>query len=143
MTALNRAYDNAIVLREMIGSEALSYIQLAIYEMNRAVESKSPLIEFQKVIDNILAFWGIIDDSIDLESIRNIIKAGKGIERVDLFARLEMSRRDIAHEVNRMIPRIQKSEKTYDESKIESILEMLKADNLDYYSIVNAVDYIF
>ena len=27
---LNRAYDNAIVLRESIGSEALAYIQLAI-----------------------------------------------------------------------------------------------------------------
>ena len=33
---LNRAYDNAIVLRESIGSETLSFIQLAIYEMNKA-----------------------------------------------------------------------------------------------------------
>ena len=33
---INRAYDNAIVLRESIGSETLSYIQLAIYDMNRA-----------------------------------------------------------------------------------------------------------
>ncbi len=42
---LNRAYDNAIVLRESIGSEALSYIQLAIYEMNKAKVSDAPLIE--------------------------------------------------------------------------------------------------
>ena len=33
---LMRAYDNAIVLREEIGSESLSYIQLAVYAMNQA-----------------------------------------------------------------------------------------------------------
>ena len=81
---LNRAYDNAIVLREEIGSEALSYIQLAIYDMNKAKISRAPLIEMQRVIDNILAFWGIVDDSIDSEQVRNIIKTGKRIERIDL-----------------------------------------------------------
>ena len=40
---LNRAYDNAIVLRESIGSEALSYIQLAIYDMNKAAAITSPM----------------------------------------------------------------------------------------------------
>ena len=39
-----RTYDNAVVLREEIGSETLSYIQLAVYEMNRAKESSAPLI---------------------------------------------------------------------------------------------------
>lgn len=73
---LNRAYDNAIVLREEIGSEALSYIQLAIYDMNKASVSKAPLIHFQSVIDNLLAFWGIADDKIDSEQTRNIIKTG-------------------------------------------------------------------
>lgn len=56
------AYDNGITLRESIGSETLSYIQLAVYELNKARVSQSPLIELQKVMDNILAFWGIADD---------------------------------------------------------------------------------
>lgn len=71
---LMRAYDNGITLRESIGSEALSYIQLAVYEMNKARISHSPLIELQKVMDNLLAFWGNADDNIDSENIRNIIK---------------------------------------------------------------------
>lgn len=71
LSNLNRAYDNAIVLRESIGSEALSYIQLAIYDMGKAQISRSPLIEMQRIIDNILAFWGIADDSIDWEQVRN------------------------------------------------------------------------
>ena len=45
LSNLNRAYDNAIVLRESIGSETLSYIQLAIYDMNKAKVSSAPLIE--------------------------------------------------------------------------------------------------
>ena len=81
---LIRAYDNAIVLRESIGSESLSYIQLAIYEMNKAKLSDAPLIELQFVIDNILAFWGMIDDKLDDDHVRNIIKSGKRIERFDL-----------------------------------------------------------
>jgi uncharacterized alpha-E superfamily protein len=39
---LIRAYDNAMVLRDEIGSETLSYIQLAIYAMNKAELSKAP-----------------------------------------------------------------------------------------------------
>ena len=70
---LNRAYDNAIVLRESIGSETLSYIQLAVYDMNKAAVSKSPLIELQYLLDHILSFWGIADDQIDSEQVRNMI----------------------------------------------------------------------
>ena len=40
---LQRAYDNAIELREEIGSETLSFIQIAIYEMNAAMRSDAPL----------------------------------------------------------------------------------------------------
>lgn len=62
---LNRAYDNVIVLREEIGSEALSYSQLVIYDMNKAKISRAPLIEMQRVIDNILAFWGNVNREHD------------------------------------------------------------------------------
>ena len=77
---LNRAYDNAIVLRETIGSEALSYIQLSIYAMNSASKSDAPLIDLQVIMDELLSFWGLVDDQIDSEQIRNIIKVGKLIE---------------------------------------------------------------
>ena len=40
MSNLKRAYDNAVVLREEIGTEALSYIQLAIYAMQKAAKSQ-------------------------------------------------------------------------------------------------------
>ena len=140
---LNRAYDNAIVLRETIGSDALSYIQLSIYAMNKAAESESPLIELQQIMDDLLSFWGIIDDQIDIEQIRNIIKAGKRIERIDLYARLGTPAKELEREVDRMIPRVEKSGLKYDCSKLKAIKEMVKADILDYYQIVYAVETVF
>jgi len=140
---LTRAYDNAIVLRESIGSEALAYIQLALYAMNKAASSKSPLVDLQKVTDNLLAFYGIVDDQIDSENVRNIIKAGKRIERIDLYARLGVSRNELTREIHRMIPRVKKSGLEFDDGKLEKIDNLVKAEVIDYYSIVNEVEAIF
>lgn len=139
---LNRAYDNAIVLRESIGSEALSYIQLAIYDMNKAALSNAPLIEMQQLIDHLLAFWGIADDKIDSEEVRNIIKAGKRIERIDLYARLGASQEELIREVDRMLPRVQRSGLSYDESKLKLVKELVENSELDYYRIVSIVETI-
>ncbi len=142
LSNLNRAYDNAIVLREEIGSEALSYIQLAIYDMNRAKISRAPLIEMQRVIDNILAFWGIVDDSIDSEQVRNIIKAGKRIERIDLYARLGMERKELVREIDRLVPRIERSGMEYRKNKIGTLKELVAQPEINYYKIVYEVETI-
>ncbi|MGN0267391.1 MAG: alpha-E domain-containing protein, partial [Lachnospiraceae bacterium] len=139
---LNRAYDNAIVLRESITSESLAFIQLAIYEMNKAAASRSPLIELMRVNDNLLAFYGIIDDQIDSENVRNIIKAGKRIERVDLYARLGVGRKELLREVHRMIPRVERSGLEYSKDKLKAVTALVEQENIDYYKIVDAVESI-
>jgi len=139
---LNRAYDNAIVLRETIGSDALSYIQLAIYAMNNAAKSDSPLIEFQLVMDEILSFWGIVDDQIDVEQIRNIIKAGKRIERIDLYARLRHEKSSLEREIQRMIPRVLRSGMKYDENALSAVNSLINDSVLDYMGIIRNVESI-
>ena len=139
---LTRAYDNAIELRESIGSEALSYIQLALYDMNMAKISRAPLIEMQRVIDNILAFWGIADDFIESHHVRNIIKSGKLIERIDLYARLGVTSKELKREVNRLAIRIDHSGMNYNKEKINTMLELVEAPNIDYYKIVGEVETI-
>ena len=139
---LNRAYDNAIELRESIGSETLSFIQLAIYEMNRASQSKAPMVELQKVNDYLLAFYGMVDDQIDSENVRNIIKAGKRIERIDLYARLELPKKDLEREVARMIPRVERCGLSYNKEKLENIKSLVQVQRLDYYQIVLEVEAI-
>ncbi len=139
---LNRAYDNAIVLRESIGSETLSYIQLAVYDINKAAVSKSPLIELQYLLDHILSFWGIADDQIDSEQVRNMIKAGKRIERIDMYARLKVSREELIREVCRMIPRVERSGLVYDKVKLGQMKNLVENPDLDYYKIVSNVEAI-
>lgn len=140
LSNLDRAYDNAVVLREEIGSEALSYIQLAIYDMNKAKISRAPLIEMQRVIDNILAFWGIADDSIDSEQVRNIIKTGKRIERIDIYGRLRISRHELIREIHRLEPRIERSGIKYNKDKIIMLKKLVEQPEIDYYRIVSEVE---
>lgn len=139
---LNRAYDNAIVLRETIGSDALSYIQLSIYAMNNAAQSDSPLIELQLIIDDLLSFWGSVDDQIDAEQIRNIIEAGKRIERIDLYARLELEKNMLEREVHRMIPKVLRSGIKYNEESLSKVSTLINENTLDYQGIISSVESI-
>ena len=139
---LNRAYDNAIVLRETIGSEALSYIQLSIYAMNNASVSDAPLIDLQEIMDDLLSFWGLVDDQIDSDQIRNIIKAGKRIERIDLYARLEVEKPRLVREVRRMIPRVLRSGMKYDDMSLSRVSTLINDVNLDYEKIITNVEKI-
>lgn len=144
LSNLMRAYDNAIVLREEIGSETLSYIQLAIYAINKAKISRAPLLELQNVEDNILAFWGIADDFIDSETTRNIIKTGKRVERIDLYGRLKIGSKELKREFHRMETRLIRSGMDYDKTCLASLKMLIEDINentvIDYRSIVNHVE---
>ena len=137
---LTRAYDNAMTLREEIGSECISYIQLAIYVMNRHQGSQSPMIGLQQILDGILAFWGLADDMIPDENIRNIIKTGKRVERLDLYARLKRPRTDILREVSRLSVRISRTNLKYSSEDISRLKQLADSATTDYYSILQIVD---
>ena len=137
---LMRAYDNAIVLREEIGSETLSYIQLAVYAMNKAATQDAPLLTLQKVSDNIAAFWGIADDTIDDSQVRNLIKLGKRIERIDIYGRLHMKKDELKREVKRLNTRIGTLALRYDHKKLMHINYLVEEDEPDYKLIVEEVE---
>ena len=137
---LQRAYDNAIELREEIGSETLSFIQIAIYEMNAAKLSDAPLLHFQKITDAILAFWGCVDDQIDDENTRNIIKIGKRVERLDLYARLRKSPGAIQREVNRLAGRISRTDLIYSKDDLQTLKDLAAAPEPDFREIIRIVE---
>ena len=137
---LIRAYDNAIVLREEIGSETLSYIQLAVYAMNVAKDSEAPLIQLQRVRDNIVAFWGIVDDSIDSENVRSIIKFGKRLERIDLYARMHVAPEEIRREMKRFDLRIDRTGLRYNRTKLAHLNYLVEVERPDYKTIVEELE---
>lgn len=137
-----RAYDNAIELREEIGSETLSYIQMAVYELKKAAISQAPMIEFQYILDYILAFWGIVDDQIEDEETRNIIKVGKRVERIDLYGRLRVDRTCMVREVHRLNGRISRTGLHYNLRVPEQLKSLIEPCELDYPEIVRVIETI-
>ena len=134
------AYDNAIVLRDEIGSDTFSYIQMAVYEMNSAKKSPAPLLHLQKVNDNIAAFWGMADDIISDENVRGIIKLGKRIERVDLFARNNAGNDEIRREVKRLTYRIAKTGLHYNAETLEDLNKLSEKESIDRNEIIRKVE---
>ena len=106
LSNLYRAYDNAIVLRETISSDALSYIQMAVYQMKQTRDSEAPLIGLQKVLDDILAFWGCIEDTGVDDTDRYLIIVGRRLERLDLYLRFDMPEPAVKREYERLLRRI-------------------------------------
>ena len=85
-----RANDNAMVLREELMSETLSYIQLSRCEMQRNAEKQNDNIaELQPVTDYLLAFWGSVDERIPNLYAINILKAGRLVENIDMQLRFD------------------------------------------------------
>ena len=137
---LMRAYDNAIVLREEIGSETLAYIQLAVYAMNKAAVSDAPLVKLQRVTDNIVAFWGIADDSIDNKNVRDLIKLGKRIERIGIYSRLKLDGAELRREMKRLNTRINAANIRYSHKGLMHLNYLVEEDEPDYGEIVKEVE---
>ena len=137
---LTRAYDNAVVMREEIGSNTLAYIQMAVYAMNKAKISEAPIFELQRVKDNIVAFWGIVDDSIDDEHVRSMIKLGKRVERLDLYARMHMDRQELIRETEKLNRRIGRTGLSYSKKSLAHINYLIEADEIDYKELVEEVE---
>ncbi len=105
---LHYAYDNAIVIREILSTECLSYIQMAVTAMESASVSLSPLLSLQDVIDNILAFRGSTEEYLD-DTARNIVRCGNSVERIDLYIRLGYRTAQLRRELTTLVNRLYKT----------------------------------
>lgn len=140
---LTRAFDNALVMRDYIGSESLAYIQLAIYEMNKAKISSSPLIELQNVIDYLLAFYGCLDEQVDDIEVRHIIKVGRSLEGLDLAARFHEGYREIDRALGRLEFYIQTTELAHDKEALAKSRSLADMNEIPYMDLVDTVEHIF
>lgn len=129
---LTRAYDNAIVMRDYIDTETLAYIQLAIYDIQRAKHSKSSVRDLYSVIDHIMGFWGCVDDRVDDRIIRAALRAGKRIERVYLYLSFNKPTATILREIIKMENRINQIEMKYNSVVLDTMKTMLESPNFDY-----------
>ncbi len=102
MNMLERVKDNAILLREDIKSETLSYVEMAINFMKEAEKNNTGLYDLQFVTDMIMAFFGALEERIHNTHVRNVIKIGLYIEKIDLNIRFGYSPDRIKDTFNRL-----------------------------------------
>ncbi len=132
ISSLEAANDNAILLREEIMSETLSYIQMSRVRINNAAEkTESNITNLQPVTDYLLAFWGSVDERIFDERIRNFLEAGRLIEYIDMHIRFDYNFFRVSEAFDKLCKCSKIEEGMFDSTKMIKIESMLTADSYD------------
>lgn len=139
---LNRAYDNAILLRHDVGTETLSYLELAVNTLKDYKKNTEELITLQKVIDYILAFWAAIDDYVDSEQIRTVIKIGRHLERMNLYLRLRKESKYLIKPFHMLVARLRRGYIEYDKDALDQLGMQITTDSINYPEAVRKSEII-
>lgn len=90
MSAQMRAMDNAILLREDILSETLSYLEMSVALLKECRKKQEKnVICLQPVIDWSLAFWGSAEQRLKNHKALYIMMIGRNIENLDMLLRFD------------------------------------------------------
>ena len=88
ISAQRYAMDNAMMLREDIMSETLSYLEMSIALMKKLKAAhEMNLSALQPVIDWSLAFWGSAEQRLQNHKALNIMMIGRNVENIDMLTR--------------------------------------------------------
>jgi uncharacterized alpha-E superfamily protein len=101
-SAFRSAYDCALVIRNMIGSESLAYMELAANTFHSCRKAKNLRLALMPVMDYLLAYWGKIDDSLTVSEAGTLIRFGKLVERLDLYFRFFYDNKSINNEYEKL-----------------------------------------
>ncbi|MDR1838823.1 MAG: alpha-E domain-containing protein [Treponema sp.] len=112
-SAFRHAYDNALVTRNVIGSESLAYLELATNTFHSTRGAKNLRLALMPVMDYLLAYWGNIDDHLMIGEAGTIIRCGKIVERLDLYFRFFYDSRFINDEYEKLCHIITRSRKDF------------------------------
>lgn len=102
-SAAEAMLGNGMVLRETIGSNTLSYLQMTVYAMDKAAVTTNPWLGFQKVCDLLMAFAGRCDVYIDQQCIRDIIKCGASVERLSLSIAFDYPEKALLKDLQKLV----------------------------------------
>lgn len=125
--SLERAYDNGIVLREEISTDALAYLQLAKDKLKSAENVSQGLVVALMPLEDILyGFYGCFTDHVYSEEVRDIFLCARYVERVELYIRLKYHTEKIVSEFERMCEFLERIPENSPYRYNKNILENLK-----------------
>lgn len=128
ISAQLRAQDNAILLREDIMSETLSYIEMSIALMKRLKKQEDgTILSLQPVTDWALAFWGSVQQRVFNSKARMLMYVGREIENMDFLLRFDYPVERIAMSLNLISKHLEDYPEFYDRDTMlmmEALLEV-------------------
>ena len=126
ISGLELANDNAIVLREEIKSESLSYIQMSLCHIQQcAARQEKNITVLQPVTDWALAFWGSTGQRMQNMKALVLLYLGRRIEDIDMMIRFNYPFNRIEMNYSLLTKYLQEYECFYDshiKSQLDSIL---------------------
>ena len=97
MAAQTKAMDNAILLREDILSETLSYLEMSLALLKECREKQEKnVICLQPIIDWSLAFWGSVQQRLQNHKALYIMSIGRNVENLDMLLRFDYTYERVA-----------------------------------------------
>ncbi len=137
-SAQSYAMDNAILLREDIMSETLSYLEMSVALMKKCKKAGDKhLASLQPVIDWSLAFWGSAEQRIHNHRALNIMMIGRNVENLDMLIRFGYPFQRIALAYESLMRYCQEKEEILDENIHHQLDELIAEDRFD----LNDTDY--
>lgn len=97
ISAQRFAMDNAMMLREDILSESLSYLEMSVAHMKKCkAASEMNISQLQPIIDWSLAFWGSAEQRLLNHKALAIMMIGRNVENLDMQIRFGYPYRRVA-----------------------------------------------
>ncbi|MFI3227758.1 MAG: alpha-E domain-containing protein [Clostridia bacterium] len=145
LCAADAMLGNGMVLREILGSQTLSYLQMAVSALESASNSSSPAVQFQWVLDDIMAFRGSYAEFIESEEIRNTIKSGASIERISSMIRLNFDQKLLKKEIHKLMNRLYKTNVKHSDESLDAIKEFAfnEEESFDSFKLLCSVETLF
>lgn len=97
-SAIVYAFNNAVILRPELSSRLLRYVELAMSSIVEAADRAAfdeDIYKHRDIADNMLAFWGGVENSPVDPTLKSFIFVGKYLERVDLYTRFGYSMEEL------------------------------------------------
>jgi uncharacterized circularly permuted ATP-grasp superfamily protein len=97
-SAIVCAFNNAVILRPELSSRLLQYVELAMSSIVEAADRAAfdeDIYKHRDIADNMLAFWGGVENSPVDSTLKSFIFVGKYLERVDLYTRFGYSMEEL------------------------------------------------
>lgn len=85
--SMHAAFGNAMMLRSELGTSTTAYVELALIRLQESKQPDTRLLRQRSVHDDLLAFWGSVEDGAAEPEVKALLFLGKYVERLDLYAR--------------------------------------------------------